>query len=122
MSSPAPNPATDHRDQGAPARSRFALVWYALAWCMTLFFVTRLVLLVAARQELTAGPALVVKALLVGEAYDVLAASWLVAPLLLYLALLPERWFAARTNRGLVRAAFFLGAAVTVFVAAVEYF
>ncbi|MFN8580546.1 MAG: LTA synthase family protein [Gemmatimonadaceae bacterium] len=103
-------------------RSRFSIVRLAFVGWMLVAFLTRLVILVFGRSQHSASSTQVVRALAIGEVYDVLAALWLLAPLVVYLALTSERWFHRPINRGLIRAGFFISAGVAVFVAAIEYF
>ncbi len=89
---------------------------------MVVAFVTRLVILIFGRSQHSASATQVFQALAIGELYDVLAAMWLLAPFVLYLALTTERWFHRPINRGLVRTGFFVSAGFAIFVAATEYF
>ncbi len=102
------------------ARSRFGLVAIAAVPALALALVTRLVLLGMARGEIAAPIGAVLRGLVVGEIYDVVVVGWLMAPLVLYLALTTERWYHRPTNRGLVRALLWFGAALGVFVAVAE--
>ena len=83
---------------------------------------TRLALLLFARSPSASGMSQILHALAIGEVYDLLAALWLLSPLMLYLTLITERWYHRPVNRRLIEAGFFLSAAVAIFVAATEYF
>ncbi|MFN8571463.1 MAG: sulfatase-like hydrolase/transferase [Gemmatimonadaceae bacterium] len=104
------------------SRSRFRLVRIAFVGWLIVAFLTRLVILTFGRSQHSASGGQVMHALAIGELYDVLAALWLLAPFVLYLALTTERWFHRPINRGLVRAGFFISAGFAIFVAATEYF
>ena len=105
-----------------PARSRFAIVRLALFRWLGVALATRLVLLVFLRTAPSPGTRPVLQALAIGEVYDLLVALWLLAPLMLYLTAIRERWFQGPVNRTLIRIGFFVSTAVAVFVAATEYF
>jgi phosphoglycerol transferase MdoB-like AlkP superfamily enzyme len=64
----------------------------------------------------------VLAALGVGEVYDLLAGLWLAVPLVLFLTLLPERWFRSRFQRSLLRLWAFAAVYALLFVAVVEGF
>jgi phosphoglycerol transferase MdoB-like AlkP superfamily enzyme len=62
----------------------------------------------------------VVRALAVGEVYDVTVALWLMLPLVMYLTLASARWLGRRVNRVLLHAAVTAGFAGLLFVAVAE--
>src|SRR5262245_17259237 len=68
------------------------------------------------------GPMRVLAALGAGEGLDLLAAAWLIAPLTLYLTVVPERWYRLRRHRGLMTLALGLVVYGILFVAVVELF
>ena len=61
-------------------------------------------------------------ALAAGEVYDLLAGLWLAVPLLLFLAVLPERWFQSRLQRVLLRLWVFAAIFSLLFIAVIEGF
>lgn len=92
-----------------------------IGW-MTVAAVTRLALLIFARSPSSSSGGQILHALAIGEVFDLLVALWLLAPLMLYLTVLSERWYHGKGNRRLLQLGFFISAAVAVFVAATEYF
>jgi phosphoglycerol transferase MdoB-like AlkP superfamily enzyme len=102
--------------------TRYRLVVLLAGLYLGISLLTRLVLLVAQHALATDGAARVLGALAVGEVFDLLAALWLVVPLVLYLTVLPARWFEGRLQKGLLAA--WLGVAVfaMLFVAVIEGF
>ena len=94
-----------------------ALLGAALLGCALL---TRLALLIYARHDLDASAASVVAALAVGELFDLVTSLWLVAPLVLVLAILPDGWFRRRAIRGWMRAWLFFLFALSAFVICAE--
>ena len=101
-------------------RYRFALLWIALLW--VLFSITRLVLLGVQHVVSHNGVGVALAALGRGALLDLLAALWVALPLMLYLLVLPERWFARRTQRVLLFSGLFFATFGALFVAVVELF
>jgi phosphoglycerol transferase MdoB-like AlkP superfamily enzyme len=102
------------------SRFRFALVWIAFLW--TLFLVTRLVLLGVQHVPTQNGLGPTFAALGSGALLDLLAALWVALPLMLYLTLLPERWFARRWQRIVLHVGLFFAIFGALFIAVVELF
>ena len=102
------------------SRFRFAFVWIGFLW--TLFLITRLVLLGVQHVPTQNGLGLALAALGSGALLDFLAALWAALPLMLYLTLLPERWFAGRWQRILLHVGLFLAIFGALFIAVVELF
>jgi len=102
------------------SRFRFAFVWIGFLW--TLFLITRLVLLGVQHVPTQNGLGLALAALGSGALLDFLAALWAALPLMLYLTLLPERWFARRWQRILLHVGLFLAIFGALFIAVVELF
>src|SRR6185369_7179476 len=102
--------------------TRYRLVVLLAGLYLGISLLTSLVLLVAQHALATDGAARVLGALAVGEVFDLLAALWLVVPLVLYLTVLPARWFEGRLQKGLLSA--WMGVAVfaMLFTAVVEGF
>lgn len=103
-----------------PNRFRLAFVWIGFLW--TLFLITRLVLLGVQHVPTQNGFGTVLAALGSGALLDFLAALWAALPLMLYLTLLPERWFAWRWQRILLHVGLFLAIFGALFIAIVELF
>lgn len=102
------------------SRFRLALLYFSLLMIVSLL--TRLGLLIVQGAVARDGAGLVLRALAAGETYDALSALWLTAPFLLYLAVLPERWFRSRVQRALTLAGLALAGFGALFVAVVEQF
>lgn len=85
-------------------------------------FVTRALLLVLARNDLTSTAGDVARAFVAGQVFDLLAAGWLLLPFVAYLALTSERWFHRPVNRAGIHAGFFIAIAAAVLVFATELF
>lgn len=98
-------------------RYRFFLLFTFLFLGISL--ATRLILLTAHHALTEQG---VLAALAAGEAYDLLAGLWLAAPLVLFLTVLPERWFRSRLQRILLRLWAFTTVFGLLFIAAAEAF
>jgi phosphoglycerol transferase MdoB-like AlkP superfamily enzyme len=102
--------------------SRYRLPVIFVGFYLVVWLLTRVGLLLfqhaLARNHV--GP--VLKALAVGELFDVVSALWLAAPLVLFLSILPERWFRWKTTRGFLYAWMTIAAFSGLFVAAAEYF
>lgn len=104
------------------SESRYRLVSLFMGLYMIVWFLTRVGLLVVQHAMARNGFAAVLKALAVGEAFDLVAALWLAVPLVLYLTLVPERWFYGRVQRTFLWAWMAIATFSALFVAAVEYF
>ena len=98
-------------------RYRFVLLFTLLF--LGISFATRVILLVAHHALTERGMPI---ALAAGEVYDLLAALWLAVPLVLFLTVLPERWFRSRVQRVLLRLWIFATLFGLLFVAAAEGF
>src|SRR5262245_33032887 len=100
------------------SRFRLAVLFFSLLMLVSLL--TRLGLLVIQHAVARDGGGLVLKALAAGETYDTLANLWLAAPMVLYLAALPERWFRSLLQRALIVGGLALAGFGVLFVAVVE--
>ncbi len=100
-------------------RARYRLVLLLTFLFLGISLATRLVLLAAHHAFTEPGMAF---ALAVGEVYDLLAGLWLAVPLILFLTVLPERWFRNRLQRVLLRLWIFASLFGLLFVAAAEAF
>jgi phosphoglycerol transferase MdoB-like AlkP superfamily enzyme len=89
---------------------------------MAVFLVTRIVLMAVQHTWSHNGALPSLAALGVGEVFDAVTALWLIVPLVLYLSLLPERWFRARLQRAVLWAGLGGATFLALFVAAVEYY
>ncbi|MBK6490126.1 MAG: LTA synthase family protein [Gemmatimonadetes bacterium] len=99
---------------------RFSFAALALVLLLGFGFATRLVLLAYAWPELVAPRVAIARAVAVGELFDLVAAAWLIAPLVVVLALLPDRWFARGGVRRWMQGWFFGLVALSAFVIAAE--
>lgn len=102
--------------------SRYSLAVWLIAGLLGVSLAVRITLLVLQHAFSLNGIVPVLAALGAGEVFDTVAALWLAAPLVLYLALVPERWFRHRAQRALVVGAFGLAAFAVLFVAVAEIF
>ncbi len=116
---PTPPPPSRLRRVFA-SRFRFAFLWIAFLWVLAL--VTRLVLLGLQHVPTQNGLGTTLAALGSGALLDLLAALWVALPLMIYLTLLPERWFARAWQRILLRVGLFLAIFGALFIAVVELF
>jgi phosphoglycerol transferase MdoB-like AlkP superfamily enzyme len=103
-------------------QTRYRLAFVLGGLFMTLSFLTRVSLLLIQGALWTDGLPRVLAALAVGEAFDFLAALWLLVPWMLYLAVMPERWFRRPWQRRMVLAGLFLTTFGALFVAVAELF
>ncbi|HEX6899878.1 MAG TPA: sulfatase-like hydrolase/transferase [Thermoanaerobaculia bacterium] len=103
-------------------QSRYLLLVIYILVVLAVSLVTRCGLLTEDHALTRDAIGRVLAALGVGEAFDLTAALWMAVPFVLYLLVLPERWFRGRVHRALVWAG--LGVAVfsVLFVAVVEIF
>ena len=102
--------------------SRYRLAVVFVSMYMAIWLLTRLGLLVVQQAVSHDGVLPVLRALGVGELFDGVAALWLVAPLVLYLALVPERWFKGKLQRIFLVGGMGVTVFTALFVAVVEYF
>ncbi len=103
-------------------RSRYQLAVALILLYMAVWLVTRLVLLAIQQGVARDGVLPVLKTLGAGLLFDGVSALWLTLPLVLYLTVIPERWYHRRFQR------IFLGIGLSVavfsalFVAMAEYY
>jgi len=101
---------------------RFAPAMALAAFYLCLGAVTRLVLWArfgtAADVPLTDLPLM----LLAGLVNDIVTSLYVVAPLVLYLLLVPDRWHRSRASRALLAAAFVATLCALIYIAAAEFF
>ncbi|MDQ6830836.1 MAG: LTA synthase family protein, partial [Gemmatimonadota bacterium] len=106
----------------AITQSRFELAVIVAGVFLGVSFATRIVLADIQHAVAKDGFGRVLGALLAGELFDLLAALWLIAPLMLWLAFVSERQFRTRWQKIVLS----LGTAVSIylalFVAVAEYF
>jgi phosphoglycerol transferase MdoB-like AlkP superfamily enzyme len=111
------------REPSAPfLESRYRLAAVAAGLLLALALLTRVALLVMQHVPSRNGVAATLRALAVGEAFDLVAVLWAIAPFFLYLTVVPERWFRHRVHRALVHVAFGLLTFGALFVAIAELF
>ena len=108
-------------DQLTPT-PRTALLWRLARLLCVFSLLTRLALIgkacAAAQLSWTEIP----RVLLTGLGYDVIASLYVLAPLALYLSLVPQRWLALRAQRALLQSAVALGVFGFAYLGIVEYF
>src|SRR5436305_6172585 len=104
------------------AESRYRLPAIFVGFYLAVWLLTRVGLLLVQHALARNGAAQVLEALAVGELFDGVSALWLAAPLVLFLTVLPERWFRWRATRGFLFAWIAIATFTGLFVAAAEYF
>jgi len=105
-----------------PVQSRFGLATFNVLGLLLGFFILRLVLFLHFRPE-SPLPALdLFKAFLVGFHIDLSVALMLTLPFVIWLAIVPNRWFAAGWHRFLLRGAYGLFWAVQAFLIFAEFY
>jgi len=97
-----------------------ALLAYLIVGVVSML--TRLVLLLGAANSIDWRPGPIVATLTLGLFYDLVTASYLSIPIVLYLTLVPQRIFAMRWHRAWMTAAGFVLIYLLVFVGVVEWF
>jgi len=102
--------------------SRYFLAVALAGIYMAVFLLTRVVLLGVQHAVSRNGFVGALTALGAGEIFDAVVALWMVAPLVLYLSLLPERWFQGRIQRAVLWTGLAVATFSALFTAAVEYF
>ncbi|HEV8580770.1 MAG TPA: LTA synthase family protein [Thermoanaerobaculia bacterium] len=117
---PAPNLLKQARSLLLGSRYRVALIF--ISFYMTVWLLTRLGLLIVQNTVSQDGVLPVLEALGVGELFDGVAALWLALPLVIYLAVVPERWFRRRLQKVFLCGALGIAAFTALFVALIEYY
>ncbi len=102
--------------------SRYRIAFLLIAIHLAVSLLTRLALLIFQGHWGAAATSQVLRALAVGELFDLLAALWLAVPLVLYLTVLPERRFQGRFQRRFLYTWVFGAIFVMLFVSVVEGF
>ena len=102
--------------------SRYRLAAWLIAGLMSVSLAVRLSLIVLQHALVRNGIVPVLESIGAGEVSDTVAALWLAAPLVLYLALVPERWFRHRAQRALVVGISGVTVFALLFVAVAEVF
>jgi len=96
------------------------ILWFSLL--MTAFTLLRVVLYAAFGPESFPGVLPLLHVFVNGLRFDLVAASWTLLPLLLWMTLLPERIYGSRPHRVLLAAAFILSWSAQAFFMAAEYY
>ncbi len=104
------------------AQSRYRLPAILVGFYLAVWLLTRVGLLLFQHALARNGVGRVLEALAMGELFDGVSALWLAAPLVLFLTVLPERWFRWRATRGFLFAWIAVATFTGLFVAAAEYF
>lgn len=102
--------------------SRYRLPVIFVGFYLVVWLLTRVGLLVFQHALARNGVGPVIHALAVGELFDAVSALWLAAPLVLFLTVLPERWFRWRATRGFLFVWITIALFSGLFVGAAEYF
>jgi phosphoglycerol transferase MdoB-like AlkP superfamily enzyme len=102
--------------------SRYFLAAVLAGIYMAVFLLTRIVLLAVQHAVSRNGFGPTLTALGAGEIFDAVVALWMIAPLVLYLSLLPERWFQGRLQRAVLWTGLAISTFSALFTACVEYY
>jgi phosphoglycerol transferase MdoB-like AlkP superfamily enzyme len=102
--------------------SRYRLPAIFAGFYLVVWLLTRVGLLLVQHALARNGAGKVFEALAVGEIFDVVSVLWLALPLVLFLTVLPERWFRWKATRGFLYMWITVAIASGLFVAAAEYF
>jgi len=102
--------------------SRYQLAVALVAFYMAVWLITRLALLALQQGVFRDGWLPVLKALGAGLAFDGVSALWLTLPLVLYLAVIPERWYRRRFQKLFLGVGLSLAVFSALFVAMAEYY
>ncbi len=102
--------------------SRYFLAVVLAGLYMAVFLLTRIVLLAVQHAVSRNGFGATLIALGAGEIFDVVVTLWLIVPLVLYLSLLPQRWFQGRLQRIVLWTGLAVSTFSALFTAAVEYY
>ena len=119
---PTASPRWTSRAREALLQSRFVLAALLIATCGFFALATRIVL---SLRSLSAGqltPAELPRVLAVGMGYDAIVALTVAAAFIVWLVVLPERWFHRRWHRALVWSGFAICVFGLMYLGAVEYF
>jgi phosphoglycerol transferase MdoB-like AlkP superfamily enzyme len=103
-------------------RSRYQLAVALIVLYMAVWLVTRLALLALQQGVSRDGVLPVLKALGAGLVFDGVSALWLALPLVLYLAVIPERWYRRRFQRLFLGLGMSLAVFSALFLAMAEYY
>lgn len=103
-------------------RSRYRLVVALIVFYMAVWLITRLALLAFQHGLSRDGLLPVLKALGAGLVFDGVSALWLVLPLVLYLAVIPERWYHRNFQRLFLSLGLSLAVFSALFLAMAEYY
>lgn len=101
---------------------RFKLIWLLYAVLLTVSFVTRVVLLIHSADLADLSFVNIVGIFCLGLLYDLINAGYFTIPCVLYLWILPERYFRKPLQRFIILALSFLSTLILVLNAAAEYF
>ena len=101
---------------------RFSAVWGLVIFWLAVDFFVRLGLTLYSASQVSFSLWTLVKMFVVGFFFDLSVALHGMIPLVLYLAIVPRKWFDRSWNRWLVRGFVWLGASLILFGAVSEYF
>ena len=101
---------------------RFSAVWGLVIFWLAVDFFVRLGLALYSASQVSFSLWTLVKMFVVGFFFDLSVALHGMIPLVLYLAIVPRKWFDRSWNRWLVRGFVWLGASLILFGAVSEYF
>ena len=105
----------------APSQSRFYSAWMMFVVAMTIFAITRTILLFSSLKYADLSISSVLRIYEIGEIYDIAFYAYALVPVSLYLLLVPNRMWTSRANRLIVHVACFATIYGLLFIAVSEY-
>jgi len=108
--------------ESKPVQSRFGLATFNVLGLLAGFFILRLALFLHFRPESPLPPLDPLKAFLAGLHLDLFVALVLTSPLVIWLAIVPNRWFGAGWHRFVLRGVYWLFWSVQVFLLFAEFY
>lgn len=101
---------------------RFGLVFLVTSLLCSISFLTRIALLIYSASAVDWSILNLLKILFIGLFYDLAAASFAIIPIVIYLWILPSKWYSGKFNRSLLFIYFFFVVFTLIFNAISEWF
>src|SRR5437762_9284563 len=108
--------------EGGRRQSRFGLAWFNLLGLLVCFFVLRLVLFLHFKPQPPVGWLDIFKGFIFGLHVDLFVATILTAPLVIWLSIVPDRWFGAVWHRIVLRSVLLLFWVIQIFLLFAEFY
>ncbi len=103
------------------SQSRFYAVWVMFVVAMSIFAITRTILMVYSLDYADLSPATILRIFGTGAIYDIAFYVYALVPVSLYLLIVPNRLWSSRANRAIVHLACFAPVYGLLFIAVSEY-